>query len=131
MSASLEKLMENLRKTSRPEKMKVINGCRASRTNDVLDVTKRDLQLSKGLVPWPLISCHEVLHEPRETLPSEQKDYYSVLTDSSPSKEEIKRAAEYYSKYECKNLLQYLMQYCETGMLFENIKTYKLKMTLI
>ena len=117
MSASLEKLMENLSKTCRPEKMKVINGCRASKTNDMLDVTKRNLQLSKGLVPWSLVTDHEVLNMPRKTLPSEQKDYYSILTDSCPTKEEIKRAADYYKKYECKNLLQYLMQYCETGML--------------
>ena len=117
MSQSLERLMENLRKTCRPEKMKVINACRASKTNDILDITKRNLQLTKGLVPWSLVTDHEVLQMDRETLPSDQKDYYSILSDSCLTKEEIERAVDYYSKYECKNLLQYLMQYCETGML--------------
>ena len=117
MAASLEKLMQNLTKTVAPERMEVINACRASLTEDVFDVTKRNLQLSKGLVPWSLVTDHEFLKMPREKLPTKQKYYYSILTDSMPSKEEIQRAAEYYQKYECKNLLEYLMQYCETDVI--------------
>ena len=116
MAGSLEKLMQNLTKTVKPEDMEVINSCRASLTDDILDISKRDLQLSKGLVPWSLVTDHDFLKIPRKKLPDKQKYYYSILTDSTPSKEEIQRASEYYQKYQCKNLLEYLMQYCETDV---------------
>ena len=118
MAASLEKLMQNLTKTVKPEDMEVINSCRASLTEDILDISKRDLQLSKGLVPWSLVTDLDFLKIPRKKLPDKQKYYYSILTDSTPSKEEIQRASEYYQKYQCKNLLEYLMQYCEVSTKF-------------
>ena len=118
MAGSLEKLMQNLTKTVKPEDMEVINSCRASLTDDILDISKRDLQLSKGLVPWSLVTDHDFLKIPRKKLPDKQKYYYSILTDSTPSKEEIQRASEYYQKYQCKNLLEYLMQYCEVSTKF-------------
>ena len=117
MAGSLEKLMQNLTKTVKPEDMEVINSCRASLTDDILDISKRDLQLSKGLVPWSLVTDHDFLKIPRKKLPDKQKYYYSILTDSMPSKEEIQRASQYYQKYQCKNLLEYLMQYCETDVI--------------
>ena len=117
MAGSLEKLMQNLTKTVKPEDMEVINSCRASLTEDILDISKRDLQLSKGLVPWSLVTDLDFLKIPRKKLPDKQKYYYSILTDSTPSKEEIQRASEYYQKYQCKNLLEYLMQYCETDVI--------------
>ena len=116
MSASLDNLMKNLTKTVSPEKMEVINSCRASLTEETLDTTKRNLQLSKGIVPWSLVTDHDFLKIPREKLPVKEEYYYSILTESTPSKEEIQRAAEYYQKYECKNLLEYIMQYCETDV---------------
>ena len=116
MSASLDNLMKNLTKTVKPENMEVINNCRASLTEEVLDISKRDLQLSKGLVPWSLVTDHDYLKIPRKKLPDKQEYYYSILTDSMPSKEEIEKASKYYQKYECKNLLEYLMQYCETDV---------------
>ena len=116
MSASLDNLMKNLTKTVKPENMEVINNCRASLTDEVLDISKRDLQLSKGLVPWSLVTDHDYLKIPRKKLPDKQEYYYSILTDSTPSKEEIEKASKYYQKYECKNLLEYLMQYCETDV---------------
>lgn len=116
MSASLDNLMKNLTKTVKPENMEVINNCRASLTDEVLDISKRDLQLSKGLVPWSLVTDHDYLKIPRKKLPDKQEYYYSILTDSMPSKEEIEKASKYYQKYECKNLLEYLMQYCETDV---------------
>ena len=117
MASSLDGLMKDLTKTVKPEDMEVINSCRASLTEDILDISKRDLQLSKGLVPWSLVTDLDFLKIPRKKLPDKQKYYYSILTDSTPSKEEIQRASEYYQKYQCKNLLEYLMQYCETDVI--------------
>ena len=117
MSSSLENLMGNLIETVHPDNMQVINGCRASLTNKKLDIEKRNHQLGKGLVPWPLITGRKCLKIARETLPDNPKDYYSILTETCPSKEQIKRAGEYYQKYKCANLLEYLMQYCETDMI--------------
>ena len=117
MASGLDGLMKDLTKTVKPEDMEVINSCRASLTEDILDISKRDLQLSKGLVPWSLVTDLDFLKIPRKKLPDKQKYYYSILTDSTPSKEEIQRASEYYQKYQCKNLLEYLMQYCETDVI--------------
>ena len=114
MSGSLDKLMDNLRKTVKPSEMSVINSCRASMTNGVFDVEKRDFQLTKGLVPWGLVEGRRHLKIPRKTLPRDKEPYYSVLTESYPEESEIQRAGDFYEKYECKNLLDYLMQYCET-----------------
>ena len=116
MASSLDSLMKDLTKTVKPEDMEVLNTCRASLTEDVLDVSKRDLQLTKGLVPWTLVTDHDFLKIPRKRLPDKQEYYYSILTDSMPSKEEIQKASEYYEKYQCKNLLEYIMQYCETDV---------------
>ena len=116
MASSLDNLMKDLTKTVKPEDMEVLNTCRASLTEDVLDVSKRDLQLTKGLVPWTLVTDHDFLKIPRKRLPDKQEYYYSILTDSMPSKEEIQKASEYYEKYQCKNLLEYIMQYCETDV---------------
>lgn len=129
MSASLDKLMDNLTKTVNPDDMQVINTCRASLTNKKLDIEKRNHQLGKGLVPWPLVTGRKFLKIDRETLPDKQEDYYSILTETSPSKEQIKRAGEYYKKYECKNLLEYLMQYCETDViqLAQVFHTFRMK----
>ena len=116
MASSLDSLMKDLTKTVKPEDMEVLNTCRASLTEDVLDISKRDLQLTKGLVPWTLVTDHDFLKIPRKRLPDKQEYYYSILTDSMPSKEEIQKASEYYEKYQCKNLLEYIMQYCETDV---------------
>ena len=116
MASSLDSLMKDLTKTVKPEDMEVLNTCRASLTEDVLDVSKRDLQLTKGLVPWTLVTDHDFLKIPRKKLPDKQEYYYSILTDSMPSKEEIQKASEYYEKYQCQNLLEYIMQYCETDV---------------
>ena len=116
MASSLDSLMKDLTKTVKPEDMEVLNTCRASLTEDVLDVSKRDLQLTKGLVPWTLVTDHDFLKIPRKRLPDKQEYYYSILTDSMPSKEEIQKASEYYEKYQCQNLLEYIMQYCETDV---------------
>ena len=116
MASSLDSLMKDLTKTVKPEDMEVLNTCRASLTEDVLDVSKRDLQLTKGLVPWTLVTDHDFLKIPRKKLPDKQEYYYSILTDSMPSKEEIQKASEYYEKYQCQNLLEYIMQYYETDV---------------
>ena len=130
MSASLDKLMDNLRKTVKPSEMSVINSCRGSMTNGVFDIEKRNLQLSKGLVPWGLVNGRRHLKTPRKTLPLEKEHYFSDLTESYPEEAAIEQASKYYQKYECKNLLDYIMFYCETDtvQLAECFHNFRMKL---
>ena len=117
MGQSLHKLMDNLCKTTKPSDMHIINECRASQSNDgKLDIEKRDLQLSKGIVPWTLVEKRRDLKILRRTLPKDKKYYYSVLTEDYPEDEDLERAGRFYQKYQCRNLLEYIMQYCEADV---------------
>ena len=43
--------------------------------------------------------------------------YHSNLTNSTPSQEELDKAQEFYKKFKCTSLLDYLKIYCETDVL--------------
>ena len=116
--ASLDALMKDYVLHKNPNEMTIINQSNLAKDkNGKFSSFIRNFLLRKGLVPWKLISGRRALKEKRETLPNDLELYYSNLTDSTPSREELDKAQEFYKQFECKNLLQYLKLYCEIDVL--------------
>ena len=97
--------------------MKIINQSRLALKDEKFSTLRRNFLLRKGLVPWGLISGRKVLREKRDKLPEDLKDYYSNLSNSTPTEEELQRAQEFYKEFNCQSLLDYLRIYCETDVI--------------
>lgn len=115
---SLDTLIKDYTKQKKPEDMKIINQSKLTLDkNGHFSPEKRNFLLRKGLVPWSIVSSRRVLKEKRKHLPKDLKHYHSKLTNSTPSQEELDKAQEFYKKFKCKSLLDYLKIYCQTDVL--------------
>ena len=104
--------------------MKIINQSRLTLKDGKFSTLRRNFLLRKGLVPWGLISGRKVLREKRDKLPEDLKDYYSNLSNSTPTEEELQHAQEFFKEFDCQSLLDYLRIYCETDVIIlaKNLK---------
>ena len=115
--SSLDALMKDYVQRKEVDEMKIINKCRLALKDGKFSTLRRNFLLRKGLVPWGLISGRKVLREKRDKLPEDLKDYYSNLSNSTPTEEELQRAQEFYKEFNCQSLLDYLRIYCETDVI--------------
>ena len=116
--ASLDSLIKDYKTRKDPEQMTIINQSRlALDENGQFSSVKRDFLLRKGLVPWGIISGRRILKEKRKHLPEDLNLYHSNLTNTTPSQEELDKAQEFYKRFKCTSLLDYLKIYCETDVL--------------
>ena len=114
---SLDALMKDYVQRKEVDEMKIINQSRLALKDEKFSTLRRNFLLRKGLVPWGLISGRKVLREKRDKLPEDLKDYYSNLSNSTPTEEELQRAQEFYKEFNCQSLLDYLRIYCETDVI--------------
>ena len=116
--SGLDSLMKDYTQRKDASKMSIIN-----QSNLALDehgrfsTFKRDFLLRKGLIPWKMVSSRKILKEKRNSLPDNLELYYSNLSDSTPSVEELQKAQEFYMRFNCQSLLDYLKIYCQTDVL--------------
>ena len=116
--SSLDALMKDYVKHKDPSEMTIINQSDLAKDeNGIFSPFLRDFLLRKGLIPWKLVSGRKVLKEKRDSLPDDLQMYHSNLTDSTPSREELDKAQEFYKQFKCKCLLDYLKIYCQTDVL--------------
>ena len=114
---SLDALMKDYVQRKEVDEMKIINQSRLTLKDGKFSTLRRNFLLRKGLVPWGLISGRKVLREKRDKLPEDLKDYYSNLSNSTPTEEELQRAQEFFKEFNCQSLLDYLRIYCETDVI--------------
>ena len=116
--ASLDALIKDYKERKKPEEMIIINQSKLTLDeNGQFSTVRRDFLLRKGLIPWSIISSRKVLKKKRKHLPKDLKLYHSILTNSTPSQEELDKAQEFYKEFKCTSLLDYLKIYCETDVL--------------
>ena len=100
--ASLEALMKDYVKQKDPSEMTILNQSDLTiDKNGIFSPFLRDFLLRKGLVPWKLISERRTLKEKRENLPDDLQMYHSNLSNSTPSREELDKAQEFYKQFKC------------------------------
>ena len=114
---SLDALMKDYVQRKEVDEMKIINQSRLTLKDGKFSTLRRNFLLRKGLVPWRLISGRKVLREKRDKLPEDLKDYYSNLSNSTPTEEELQHAQEFFKEFNCQSLLDYLRIYCETDVI--------------
>ena len=85
--------MKDYVKRKDPSEMTILNQSDLTKDeNGHFSPFLRDFLLRKGLVPWKLISGRRALKEIRESLPDDLQMYYSNLSNSTPSREELNKA---------------------------------------
>ena len=110
--------MKDYTQQKQPEEMKIINQSKlALGEQGCFSPEKRNFLLRKGLVPWSIVKSRKVLKKKRKHLPHDLNVYHSKLTNSTPSQEELDKAQEFYIKFKCESLLDYLKIYCEVDVL--------------
>ena len=114
MQASLDALLKQEVFVTKLEDLKIMNQARAILNPDgIINQKKRDFYLKKGLVPWSLVWYWRALIKKRKYLPLNKKYYYSDLNESYPPEEDINRADDFYTTFECDNLITFITAYCE------------------
>ena len=116
--SSLDALMKDYVQHKSPDEMTIINQSDLAKDeNGIFSPKLRDFLLRKGLIPWKLFTGRKVLKEKRDSLPDDLKLYHSNLTNSTPSREELNKAQEFYKQFKCKCFLDYLKIYCQIDVL--------------
>ena len=115
MTGSLDNLMKDYISRTKSEDMKILNQSRLAHTDGKFDPNKKNLMLRKGVVPWNIVDSIETLENTRK-LPDDLSCYFSKLTESGISQQDLNHAKSFFDAYKCNNLLDYLAYYCELGM---------------
>ena len=116
--SGLDSLMKDYTKRKQPSEMTIINQSNlALDENNNFSSVRRDFLLRKGLIPWKIVTSRRILKEKRDHLPDDLNMYHSNLNNSTPSREELQKAQEFYKEFKCRSLLDYLKIYCQTDVL--------------
>ena len=109
MQASLDALVKQEVTITKLEDLEIINQVHAILNPDgSINEKKRDFYLKKSLVPWSLVWHWEELIKKRKY---NEKYYWSDLNESYPPQKDIKRAGDFYTTFECNNLISFITVY--------------------
>ena len=77
--------------------------------------TRAEMFTRKGVMPYEYASSIDKLIQTKGIPP--RASFYSTLTDTSVSEQNYQFAKNFYDEFECSNLLEYCMLYCECDTL--------------
>ena len=110
---SLDKLMKDLNQTKQKEDMMILNNStlfvKNYHGNEVFSDELRNLALQKGKCPFEKMNNNMYLQ--KRKLPP-KSHFYSKPSQEDISDEDYNHAGNFWKKFKCKNLLQYVMTYC-------------------
>ena len=118
MQASLDSLVKQEVSVTKVEDLKIINQARAIKNpNGSINEKKRDFYLKKGLVPWPFVCEWSELIKKRKLLLIDKKHYWSDLNEEYPPEDDITRAGDFYTTFECDNIISFITTYCQMDVI--------------
>lgn len=126
LQASLNELSKELSATD--HEYPLLRQTYLVRTNNKFDKEKLKMVLSKSFFPYEFCTSMEKMMSTKK-LPN-RKEFNSVLSESKISKEDHNFAKSVWSKFNCKNLVDYAEVYCkiDTILLAEIFQAFRKRM---